>query len=927
MRDSSRADGNGAFASEASFRGREDCGVLFERAVVGIYRTSVEGNLITANTRFAEIMGYSSPEEMQRAVPDVNEALYVHPEERRETMTAVSRDNTYSLDTRVYTRDGGTRWISDEGRAVRDKDGNIQYFEGFIQDISGRKEAEERLRDRNRRLEQKIVEQESHLGELETTYRGLVDNALVGVYRTRLNGEILFLNDTFFRTFGWDSKEDIVLQGSPAHYKHPADREVLLRILEQSGAVNGYEVELKTKSGAPVRVLLSATLKGDVISGMILDITERKMAEELLRAREEQYRVLVEAAPFPVVISRPEDGVVLYLNQMASDLFKVPPKDWVRLKARDYYYDPADRDLFTRQLAEDGFVRDHYTHLKDARGEEFWVLLSANMIDFNGERAVCSAFNDVSELTYALDRMQESEVKYRTLFDNANDAIFLIDIDKDAYIDCNHKALTTFRCSKEDIIGQTPYILSPLFQPDGCGSVEKGIALGKAALSGKPQFFEWRHSRMDGSRFDAEVSLSHVEIGKERLLQGIVRDVSERKEAEQKLRSSEEKYRSIFDNAVEGIFQSTPEGTYIAANPALARMYGYDSPQELMDTITDIGKEQYMNPLDRSKFKALLEARGRIEGFEVGIYTKHRQKVWVSMSARAAKDREGTTLFYEGFAEDITRRKAMEGALRESEERYRTFIDSTSDMVFLKDDRFRNIIMNKKLLKFSGKSEDEVIGRTDFEFMPPESAKIARLTDVKAIESSTIVISEQTIGDRIYETRKFPVKLGENVNGVGGFIRDITEQKRYQKELKVKSLNLEEVNAALRVLLEQREDDKSELEERILYNVKKLAFPYIHILKQRRLDEEQQMYVNILETNLKNIISPFVQKMMYAYSNFTPTEILVANFIRDGKTIKEIAVILGVSENAVNRHRQHVRNKLGLNKRKTNLKVYLMSLK
>jgi DNA-binding CsgD family transcriptional regulator len=182
------------------------------------------------------------------------------------------------------------------------------------------------------------------------------------------------------------------------------------------------------------------------------------------------------------------------------------------------------------------------------------------------------------------------------------------------------------------------------------------------------------------------------------------------------------------------------------------------------------------------------------------------------------------------------------------------------------------------------------------------------------------------IGERVYETRKFPVSLGDNKKGIGGFVRDVTERKRTEGELKAKSLNLEEVNAALRVLLKQREQDKNELEEKILYNVKKLVLPYIERLKERRIDEEQRTYLNILETNLNNIVSPFIKKMSHIYSHFTPTEISVANFIKDGKTIKEIARIFGVSENAVNRHRQNIRNKLSLKKQKINLKTFLMSL-
>ncbi len=122
-------------------------------------------------------------------------------------------------------------------------------------------------------------------------------------------------------------------------------------------------------------------------------------------------------------------------------------------------------------------------------------------------------------------------------------------------------------------------------------------------------------------------------------------------------------------------------------------------------------------------------------------------------------------------------RKRTEEALRESEERYRTFIDSTSDMVFLKDENFRYILVNKKLATFFGKKEEEIIGKTDFELMPEEGAHNCSKTDMQVIESSSLVISEEITGDRSYETVKFPVRLSQDKTGIGGFIRDITERK------------------------------------------------------------------------------------------------------------------------------------------------------
>ena len=126
------------------------------------------------------------------------------------------------------------------------------------------------------------------------------------------------------------------------------------------------------------------------------------------------------------------------------------------------------------------------------------------------------------------------------------------------------------------------------------------------------------------------------------------------------LREAEEKYRSIIENAVEGIFQTTPEGGYLSVNPALARMYGYDSPEELMASVSDIGRQVYVDPGRRAEFKRLMEEHGVVRDFQYQVYRRDAKKIWLSESARAVRDAHGTILYYEGSVEDITERKRAE---------------------------------------------------------------------------------------------------------------------------------------------------------------------------------------------------------------------------------------------------------------------------
>ena len=158
--------------------------------------------------------------------------------------------------------------------------------------------------------------------------------------------------------------------------------------------------------------------------------------------------------------------------------------------------------------------------------------------------------------------------------------------------------------------------------------------------------------------------------------------------------------------------------------------------------------------------------------------------------------------------------------------------------------------------------------------------------------------------------------------------RKIIEEslKRREVELKLESNRLQEANTALKVLLKHRDDDRKELGGKLTANIKELVLPYIDKMKRGRLHPEQISYVDIVETNLNDILSPFLQKMSVKYANFTSTEIQVANLIKAGKTSKEIADIMNVSTGTIDTHRNNIRAKLNLNRKKINLRTYLNSL-
>ncbi|MBW2217721.1 MAG: hypothetical protein JRF34_11105, partial [Deltaproteobacteria bacterium] len=150
--------------------------------------------------------------------------------------------------------------------------------------------------------------------------------------------------------------------------------------------------------------------------------------------------------------------------------------------------------------------------------------------------------------------------------------------------------------------------------------------------------------------------------------------------------------------------------------------------------------------------------------------------------------------------------------------------------------------------------------------------------------------------------------------------------KERTEELETKTNNLEELNTALKVLLKRREEDKSELEEKVLVNVKELVIPYLEKVKKRVSDEKLNTYLTLLESNLNTIVSPFSHKLSSRYLNLTPAEIEVADLVKHGKGTQEIADLLNVSYKTIETHRVNMRKKLGLTRKKANLRTYLLSI-
>ena len=229
------------------------------------------------------------------------------------------------------------------------------------------------------------------------------------------------------------------------------------------------------------------------------------------------------------------------------------------------------------------------------------------------------------------------------------------------------------------VFGVDPQTFNPAYEAVVMESIhaeDRALVRGVIESSLKTQepfSFYYRIHRPDGEErvIHARGDVVSDEHGTPIRMFGTAQDVTERKKAEEALREAEQKYRDIFENAGEGIFQSTPDGRYIAANPALARMYRFASPEELIHSRQDISRQLYIDPTRREEFKRQLEEQGAVRGFEHEVFRKDGSRLWISVNARTVRDEQGAIQYYEGTAQDITERKAAEEKLKASSEQLR----------------------------------------------------------------------------------------------------------------------------------------------------------------------------------------------------------------------------------------------------------------
>ncbi len=415
-------------------------------------------------------------------------------------------------------------------------------------------------------------------------------------------------------------------------------------------------------------------------------------------------------------------------------------------------------------------------------------------------------------------------------------------------------------------------------------------------------------------------------------------------EVTSRLKESENRLKLALEGANEGLWVTDLIRGKMYFNPRSADMLGY-SLHELGDT-TEFWDKKLIHPDDWPMVeKSLIEHfEGKTSHHEVEYQarTKWGEWKWILEHGRVTRrDENGKPIQIIGTHLDITERKEKEVKLQESEEKFRSLAENAPFGIALLNNDNGIEFTNLKFNKIFGYNTVDIPSLNHWfqKVFPkvPYRMKIiekwenlyCERSDDRDISGITVRIISKSAEEKIVHMKPVKLKNGKcflTFQEISARIKAEEELQRRKEELELKTKELEEVNTALRVLLKRRENDKIEIEEKVLYNVKDLVMPYLEKLTNSPLEDEQRFHLRMLATNLNEIISPFPRRLALNPMNFTPTEIQVANLIKEGKITKEIASIMRVSKSAVEFHRHNIRKKLELVSKKINLRSYLQSI-
>jgi PAS domain S-box-containing protein len=625
-------------------------------------------------------------------------------------------------------------------------------------------------------------------------YNRVFENPIVGMTILDMNQNVIFGNSTARKIFQLE-RDPVgvnVREFLNKESKNLVDT-IILPALEKTGIWQG-ELVGKLKDGREVPLSASCAViydeegRSHAIHATYRDITGRKQMEEALRESAEKYRGIFTGTHDAIWIVKVKEGEFIYedVNPEYSNFAGVDKRDVVG-KRLDEIFEQETANKISRDYG--WVVKEKKTlkkeqHLKFPIGEKWHLTTLAPLLDENGDvDRIIGSGKDITELKRAEGALRESEIRYRRLVDTAPDVIYTISWDG---------TLTSLNPAFEKITGWpcSEWLNKPfaeLVHPD---DLAKAVETFQQTMRGEtPPPYELRIRTKSGDYLVGEfISKPLIEKGEVIGELGIARDITERKRAEEALRESEKRYRSLVETSPDAVTMTDLEGRIIYVSPQTLELHGFKSAEELsgrsaFDLIAPEDHERAMTNLQKTM------KEGIVRKLEYVFLKKDGTHFIGELSVALIKDAYGKPKAFIATTMDITERKQVENKLRESEKRYYTLFENANDAVFITDTETGKLLyVNKMAEILTGKSRDELIGMHQSMLHPPEDAKHYKEAFRNHVRNPSVNV--EAIVMRKDGTR-IPVLISASTFELGGkkviqgIFRDVTELKKAEDKLRI----------------------------------------------------------------------------------------------------------------------------------------------
>lgn len=378
----------------------------------------------------------------------------------------------------------------------------------------------------------------------ETNYRSLFEQAADGIIICDMQGIILMANQSICSHTGYDKSEIVGMSFMDFFSENVLNEPPIRFDLLEKGEVVFNERKALVKNGKELHIEMRSNMLSDArLQIIVRDISDRVRAEEEIKKQQQLIEKTLNTAPILTYVFDIEETKNVFMNKAGIKNLGYTPEHFAELGNNLFpkLMHPKDLDKVSEHYKklsnlDEGEIREVEYRFLNSEGK-YRVLHSWDTVFMRNEngrvKQIAGSAIDITNQKKTEKRLKDSELKYKTLFENANDAIFLMDDER--FVDCNEKTLQLFACTEKEILCLRPQEFSPEFQPGGLSSDKAAMEKIEAALAGNPQMFEWQHKKLTGELFDAEVNLNKIILKNTSYLLAIVRDITEKKQLNRNL--------------------------------------------------------------------------------------------------------------------------------------------------------------------------------------------------------------------------------------------------------------------------------------------------------------------------------------------------------------------------------------------------------